>query len=64
MVIIIFILFIIIILTGFITGNFLFNLALNPKSSKAMIFNSGVDEEKELMKIENEKWLNENAKEV
>ena len=54
----------IIIITGFITGNFLFNLALNPKSSKAIIFNNGIDEEKELMKIESQEWLNENAKDV
>ncbi len=44
--------------------NFLFNLALNPKSSKAMIFNNELDEEKELRRIENEKWLKENAKSV
>ena len=52
------------VVTGFITGNFLFNLALNPKSSKAIIFQSGFDEEKEQRRIENEKWLKENAREV
>ena len=64
MIIVLVILILLFIITGFITGNFLFNLALNPKSSKAMIFNGGIDEEKELMKIENEKWLKENAKEL
>lgn len=53
-----------IIITGFITGNFLFNLALNPKSSKSVIFKNEFDEEKEIRKIENEKWLSANAKEV
>ena len=52
------------IITGFITGNFLFNLALNPKSSKSIIFNSEIDEVKANMRIENEKWLAENAKEI
>ena len=52
------------IITGFITGNFLFNLALNPKSSKSIIFNNEFDEVKANMRIENEKWLEENAKEV
>ena len=55
---------ILVIVSGFITGNFLFNLALNPKSSKAIIFQNGFDEEKEERRIENEKWLKENAKEV
>lgn len=64
MIIVLIILILLFIITGFITGNFLFNLALNPKSSKSMIFNGGIDEEKELMKIENEKWLNKNAKDV
>lgn len=64
MIIVLIILILLFIITGFITGNFLFNLALNPKSSKAIIFNNGIDEEKELMRIENEKWLSENAKDV
>ena len=64
MMIVLIILILLFIITGFITGNFLFNLALNPKSSKSMIFNGEIDEEKELMKIENEKWLSENAKDV
>ena len=64
MIIVLFILICIFIITGFITGNFLFNLALNPKSSKSIIFNSEVDEIKANMKIENNKWLKENAKEV
>ena len=51
-------------ITGFITGNFLFNLALNPKSSKSIIFNNEFDEVKANMRIENEKWLNENAKDI
>lgn len=62
MIIVLLILICLILITGFITGNFLFNLALNPKSSKSIIFNNKFDEEKELKKIENEKWLNENAK--
>lgn len=64
MIIILFILISIVLVTGLITGNFLFNLALNPKSSKTMIFNSEFNEEKELKRIDNEKWLEENAKEV
>lgn len=64
MIIILIILFLIMLITGFITGNFLFNLALNPKSSKSVIFNNEFDEEKELKRIENEKWLLENAKEI
>lgn len=58
------ILILIIVITGYITGNFLFNFALNPKSSKSIIFNSEIDEIKAQMKIENTKWLNENTKEV
>lgn len=64
MIIVLFLLVCIFIITGFITGNFLFNLALNPKSSKAVIFNNEFDEEKEFRIIENNKWLKENAKEV
>ena len=64
MIVVLIILILLFIITGIIAGNFLFNLALNPKSSKTMIFNGGIDEEKELMKIENEKWLKENAKDI
>ena len=64
MIIVLIILILLFIITGFITGNFLFNLALNPKSSKAIIFNNGIDEEKELMRIENEKWLSENVLQI
>ena len=64
MIIVFIILICIFIITGFITGNFLFNLALNAKTSKSIIFNDQFDEEKELKKIENDKWLKENAKEV
>ena len=52
------------IIMGVVAGNFLFDLALNPNSSKALIFNNDYDEEFEEKKKENEKWLNENAKEV
>lgn len=58
------ILILIFIVAGYITGNFLFNLALNPKSSKSIIFNSETDEIKQQMKIDNTKWLKENAKEL
>ena len=58
------ILILIFIIAGYITGNFLFNLALNPKSSKSIIFNNETDEIKFQMKIDNTKWLEENAKEV
>ena len=64
MIIMLVFLMILAVVTGFITGNFLFNLALNPKSSKAIIFQSGFDEEKEQRRMENEKWLIENAREV
>ncbi len=64
MIVLLIILVCFILITGFITGNFLFNLALNPKSSKSLIFHSEFDEEKELRKIENAKWLHENAKDV
>lgn len=64
MIIMLVFLMILAVVTGFITGNFLFNLALNPKSSKAIIFQSGFDEEKEQRRMENEKWLKENAREV
>ena len=53
MIIILIVLILLIVITGYITGNFLFNLALNPKSSKSIIFNSEIDEIKEQMKIEN-----------
>ncbi len=52
------------IITGFITGNFLFNLALNPKSSKSIIINRQLDEEEEKKENENRNWLNENSEEV
>ena len=42
----------------------MFELALNPKSSKAVIFNNDDLAEKEQMKIENNKWLEENASDV
>ncbi len=58
------ILLFVIIFTGLITGNFLFNLALNPKFSSSIIFSNKIDEENELKKLENEQWLDENAKEV
>ena len=61
MIIVFIILICIFIITGFITGNFLFNLALNAKTSKSIIFNDQFDEEKELKKIENDKWLKENV---
>ena len=64
MIIVLIILVALFIITGFITGNFLFNLALNPKTSKSIIFNPEVDEIKAQMKIENEKWLKENAKDI
>ena len=64
MIIMLVFLMILAVVTGFITGNFLFNLALNPKSSKAIIFQSGFDTEKEQRRMEKEKWLKENAREV
>lgn len=64
MLILLIILLFILFLTGWITGNFLFNLALNPKSSKSIIFKDDFDEEKELKKIENEKWLEQYSNEV
>lgn len=62
MIVLLIILASLIIITGLITGNFLFNLALNPKTSKSIIFK--IDEEKEARKLENEVWLKENAEEV
>ena len=64
MLIVFIILILLIVITGFISGNFMFNLALNPKSSKAIIFNNETDEIKQQMKIENTKWLEDNAKGV
>ena len=64
MIIVLFILICIFIVTGLVTGNFLFNLALNPKTSKAIIFNDEFEEERALKKLENEKWLKENSKEL
>lgn len=62
MIVLLIILVSLIIVTCLITGNFLFNLALNPKSSKSIIFK--IDEEKELRKLQNEVWLKDNAEEV
>lgn len=64
MIIVLFILICIFIVTGLVTGNFLFNLALNPKTSKSIIFKDEFDEEILLKKIENEKWIKDNAKEL
>ena len=64
MIIVLIVLICIFLIAGFITGNFLFNLALNPKTSKSIIFNPEIDEIKAQMKIENEKWLKENANDV
>ena len=64
MLIVFIVLILLIIITGFISGNFMFNLALNPKSSKSIIFNSEANEIKQQMKIENTKWLEDNAKDV
>ena len=64
MIIVLIVLICIFLIAGFITGNFLLNLALNPKTSKSIIFNPEIDEIKAQMKIENEKWLEENAKDV
>ena len=64
MIIVLIFLIILFIATGLITGNFLFDLALNPKSSKSIIFKDEFNEEKELNKLENEKWLAENAKDI
>lgn len=64
MIIVLIVLICIFLVAGFITGNFLFNLALNPKTSKSVIFNAETDEMKAQMKIENEKWLKENADDI
>ena len=64
MIIVLIFLIILFIITGLITGNFLFDLALNPKSSKSIIFKEEFNEEKEVKKLENEKWLAENAKDI
>lgn len=64
MIIVLIFLIFLVIITGFITGNFLFNLALNPKASKEMIFNNEINEEKELRIIENEKWLQQNSRDI
>lgn len=50
------------IIMGFVAGSFLFNLALNPNSSKDIIFKSDDIEEYENIKAENENWIKENAK--
>ena len=64
MIIVLVILICIVLITGYIAGNFLFELALDPKSSKSAIFSNDDFEAKEQMKIENNKWLEENASDV
>ena len=64
MIIVLIILICIVLITGYIAGNFLFELALDPKSSKSAIFSSDDFEAKEQMKLENNKWLEENASDV
>lgn len=64
MIIVLIILICIVLITGYITGNFLFELALDPKSSKSAIFSNDDFETKEQMKLENNKWLEENASDV
>ena len=64
MIIVLIILICIVLITGYITGNFLFELALDPKSSKSVIFSNDDFETKEQMKLENNKWLEENASDV
>lgn len=64
MIIVLIILICIVLITGYIAGNFLFELALDPKSSKSAIFSNDDFEAKEQMKIENNKWLGENTSDV
>ena len=64
MIIVLIILICIVLITGYIAGNFLFELALDPKSSKSVIFSNDDFETKEQMKLENNKWLEENASDV
>ena len=64
MIIVLVILICIVLITGYIAGNFLFKLALDPKSSKSAIFSNDDFEAKEQMKLENNKWLEENASDV
>lgn len=64
MIIVLIILICIVLITGYITGNFLFELALDPKSSKSAIFSNDDFETKEQMRLENNKWLEENASDV
>ena len=64
MIIVLIILICIVLITGYIAGNFLFELALDPKASKAAIFSNDDFEAKEQMKLENNKWLEENASDV
>ena len=64
MILVLVIIILISIIMGFVVGNFLFDLALNPKTSKNIIFNNDFDEEQEKRKVENEKWLAENSIEV
>ena len=44
MLIVFIVLILLIIITGFISGNFMFDLALNPTSSKSIIFTSEANE--------------------
>ena len=64
MLIVLIILFFIVIITGFITGNFLFDLSLNPKSPKSIILNREIDEDEIKLRIDNTKWIEENAEET
>ena len=58
------ILLILFIITGVISGNFLFNLALNPKSSKSIFLNRTIDEDEIILREKNTDWINKNAEEV
>lgn len=64
MIIIFLILILIFIITGVITGNFLFKLALDSRTSKSVIFSNDDFEIKEQMKLENNEWLEKNAKDI
>lgn len=58
------ILLILFIITGVISGNFLFNLALNPQSSKSIFLNRTIDEDEIILREKNTDWINKNAEEV
>ena len=58
------ILLILFIITGVISGNFLFNLALNPQSSKSIFLNRTIDEYEIILREKNTDWINKNAEEV